>query len=95
MLARLAAVLIAAAHLASGDPFRLRLLVSGDVRGAVFPVDSSGVTCGTRALHTTPCNCHGGAARRATAVTEALAQDNGTLLVDTGGYFYGSGCRQS
>ena len=78
----------------------LDVIITSDVLGAAYPVDEFGSECSAAQLRETPCECYGGAARRAAAIGGDLTRANSSVTrtthsasigVDTGGYFYGSG----
>ena len=81
----------------AADPseFNVTLLITRSVRGSVYmvgdgsdPAVKKGQECPPYAVD--PCTCVGGAARRQTVLERARTDDN-TLVIDTGGYFAGSG----
>jgi hypothetical protein len=72
---------------ASPTAFGLDLLLSRDVMGAAYPVTRFGVECTPAQYNTSACSCFGGAPRR----QSVLASIPGSVRVDTGGYFFGSG----
>ena len=58
----------------------------------MFPVNRWGTMCTAAALNATPCDCYGGASRRAAKIEELRARaPNRTAVVDMGGFFFGSG----
>ena len=73
----------------SGDEFSVTLLVTSEVRGAVFPVNKYATQCTLSYYEANPHKCYGGAARRKTILEQRDAQN--TVTIDAGAYFYGSG----
>ena len=63
------AVLAIAASDASD--FSLKLLFTGELRGAMYPVDKRQNECSAGRYNETPCECFGGAARRHAAFAAA------------------------
>ena len=86
------AVLAIAASDASD--FSLKLLFTGELRGAMYPVDKRQNECSAGRYNETPCECFGGAARRHAAF--AAARDSpdspeSVVLLETGSSFSGAG----
>ena len=73
----------------SGDEFSVTLLVTSEVRGAVFPVNKYATQCTLAYYEVNPHKCYGGAARRKTILEQRDAQN--TVTIDAGANFYGSG----
>ena len=65
----------------------LELLISSEVRGAVYPVDAFSTECDAETYQNEACDCYGGAARR----VEAFEGRGDAVAVDTGAHFFGSG----
>ena len=70
-----------------GD-FQVDLLITREVRGAVWPLNRWNSLCSTDDVNATPCNCFGGASRRQAVFSNAPEH----VSIDTGSYFSGSGC---
>jgi len=70
-----------------GD-FQVDLLITREVRGAVWPLNRWNSPCSTDDVSATPCNCFGGASRRQAVFSNAPEH----VSIDTGSYFSGSGC---
>ena len=69
--------------------FTLTLLSTHDVRGSAFPVNGWGSECSASDYADTPCDCYGGAARRAGVLAAATHPD--VVSLDAGEHFFGSG----
>ena len=66
----------------------VELLISGEVRGAVYPVDGWGTSCDSEAYAADGgCGCYGGAARR----VAAFEGRGSAVALDAGAHFFGSG----
>ena len=70
-----------------GD-FQVDLLITREVRGAVWPLNKWNSPCSTDDVNATPCDCYGGASRRQAVFSSATEH----VSIDTGSYFSGSGC---
>ena len=64
----------------------VNLMITREVRGAVYPLNRWNTPCSSDDLNATPCNCYGGASRRHAVLTSTDA-----VTIDTGSYFSGSG----
>ena len=80
-------LLLLQAALTLGD-FQVDLLITREVRGAVWPLNKYNSPCSTDNVNATPCNCFGGASRRQAVFSNAPEH----VSIDTGSYFSGSGC---
>lgn len=73
-----------------GATKRFRLVYSGDIRGAVFPVDASGAQA--KDANFESCSLYGGAARREAQIAAwRVDEPLDVIAVDGGSYFFGSG----
>ena len=77
--------------LARAGAYDVRILVSWDIRGALFPVDGQQDACTAAQLGASPCGCVGGPARRLGALEAARAGGAEALALDGGASFYGVG----
>ena len=68
--------------LARAEAYDVRILVSWDIRGALFPVDGQQDACTAAQLGASPCDCVGGPARRLAALEAARAGGAETLALD-------------
>ncbi|KAJ8609833.1 hypothetical protein CTAYLR_008111 [Chrysophaeum taylorii] len=76
--------------------YDIEVVVSSAVRGAHYPIAQNGSECSLEAYERSPCECDGGAARRAGAIAarreEALLEGKDAVVaIDLGGWFFGSG----
>ena len=71
------------------DSFSVTLLVTSEVRGAVFPGNKYATQCTLSNYEAKPHKCYGGAARRQTILEQRDAQN--TVTIDTGAYYFGTG----
>ena len=86
LLAFMLSFLLLPAALANFD---VNLLITSEVRGAVYPVNSWNLQCKSDA---DSCDCVGGAARRRGYLGAGTETDKpNTVALDTGAYFSGSG----
>ena len=70
------------------SPFSIDILVTREVRGAVYPVNKWNTECSASAYNETPCDCFGGASRR-NAILSSAGTD--AIRLDIGSYASGSG----
>ena len=80
-------LLLLLAALTLGD-FQVDLLITREVRGAVWPLNEWNSPCSIDQANATPCDCYGGASRRQAVFSSATEH----VSIDTGSYFSGSGC---
>ena len=71
---------------AAAADFTVTFSVTREVRGAVYPIDSTNSQCSSN----DGCTCYGGAARRRTKLGSRTVGDD-VIVLDTGSYFTGSG----
>jgi 2',3'-cyclic-nucleotide 2'-phosphodiesterase (5'-nucleotidase family) len=75
--------------LAADTNFSLRLLVSGNIHGAIMPRDSvTKQVCSVAQANSS--SCVGGAARRASFVQRVRREAENVMLLDTGASYFGS-----
>ncbi|KAJ8609121.1 hypothetical protein CTAYLR_006066 [Chrysophaeum taylorii] len=79
-------------------PWDVELVMSSYVLGAAYPVDERASECSSDQLRSRPCQCFGGAARRAAMIQDVIAGnasesggERAAVPIDLGGYFFGSG----
>jgi 2',3'-cyclic-nucleotide 2'-phosphodiesterase (5'-nucleotidase family) len=85
---------------APAGPFSLRVLVSSEVGGALLPLQADKRQCATSQqaggiVLVNPCLCWGGLSRRLAVVQQArdkvTASNDSLVVLDAGGFFWGSG----
>lgn len=89
-LRALAALLLTLQRVEAQSIRQFRLVYSGDIRGAIFPVDATGAQA--RDANFESCSLFGGAARReAQLAAWRVDEPSDVIAVDGGSYFFGSG----
>ena len=76
-------MMLAVLQAATLGEHRVTLLITEEVRGAVFPTNKWNTECKGSTFNSTPCECYGGAARRNAFLAPARLQHD-TVAIDAG-----------
>lgn len=76
--------------------YKFEFIASSSIEGQHYPANEYGTECSREDYSMSPCQCHGGAARRAGVIAkrkeEAILEGkHGVVALDLGASFYGSG----